>query len=159
MLAVSPEIVVLVPVPAVVVPPGVLVNIHVPDAGSPLKTALPVSRLHVGWVILPTVGEVGVDGLVLITTLPDADEIHPEELATVNVNVPDGMPVKGVLDPEPVVLVPPGVLVRVQVPEEGNPLNITLPVPTSQVGWVIVPTLGADGDAIIVTVKVAEVAH
>jgi hypothetical protein len=40
--------VVLAPVPEVVVPPGVLVNVHVPVAGNPLKTTLPVARLHVG---------------------------------------------------------------------------------------------------------------
>ena len=27
----------------------------------------------------------------------------------------------------------------------GKPFNITLPVPTAQVGWVIVPTVGEDG--------------
>ena len=39
-----------------------------------------------------------------------------------------------VLVPDPVVVVPPGVLVKVQVPVAGKPLNITLPVPTLQVG-------------------------
>jgi hypothetical protein len=44
----SPDIVVLVPVPEVVVPPGVLVKVHVPVAGSPLKIMLPVATVHVG---------------------------------------------------------------------------------------------------------------
>lgn len=47
--------VVLVPVP-VVVPPGVLVRVHVPDAGKSLRTTLPVGTIQVGWVIVPTVG-------------------------------------------------------------------------------------------------------
>jgi len=33
------------------------------------------------------------------------------------------------------------------VPEEGNPLNTTLPVATLQVGCVIAPTVGAVGAA------------
>ena len=41
-------IVVLVPVPVVVVPPGVRVNVHVPEEGKPLKTTLPVRIVHVG---------------------------------------------------------------------------------------------------------------
>jgi hypothetical protein len=52
-----------------------------------------------------------------------------------------------VLVPIPVVVTDPGVLVRVQVPVDGNPLNTTLPVATVQVGWVIVPTTGAVGVA------------
>ena len=38
--------------------------------------------------------------------------------------------------------IPPGLIV--QLPE-GNPLRITLPVAVAQVGWVIVPTEGAEG--------------
>ena len=44
------------------------------------------------------------------------------------------------------VVVPPGVLVNVQVPVAGKPLNTTLPVATEQVGWVIAPTVGAVGE-------------
>ena len=32
------------------------------------------------------------------------------------------------------------------MPEAGNPFNTTLPVANAQVGFVIVPTLGAVGD-------------
>jgi hypothetical protein len=39
-----------------------------------------------------------------------------------------------VLVPVPVVVLPPGDLVSVHVPDEGNPVNITPPVPTPQVG-------------------------
>ena len=48
--------------------------------------------------------------------------------------------------PFPDVVDPPGFLVRVQVPVFGNPFNTTLPVPTLQVGWVIVPIIGEAGD-------------
>ena len=67
----------------VIVPPGVLVNVHVPDAGKPLKSTLPVATMHVGCIIVPTVGAVGVTGCALITTLFEATEVHPEELVTV----------------------------------------------------------------------------
>ena len=73
----------LVPVPVVVVPPGDIVNVHVPVAGRPFKTTLPVVKTSVGWVIVPTIGAVGVAGWALITTLADAAEIHPEALVTV----------------------------------------------------------------------------
>ena len=43
----------------VVVPPGVLVNVHVPVAGKLLKITLPVGTAHVGWVMVPTAGVVG----------------------------------------------------------------------------------------------------
>ena len=43
----SPEIVVLVPVPEVVAPPGVLVTVHVPVSGKPLNTTLPVATVQV----------------------------------------------------------------------------------------------------------------
>ena len=49
--------------------------------------------------------------------------------------------------PEPVVVVPPGVRVSVHVPVAGNPDKTTLPVATLQVGWVMVPRIGADGVA------------
>lgn len=53
--------VVLVPVPVVVTPPGDLVKVHVPVDGNPLKTTLPVATVHVGWVIAPTTGGVGAE--------------------------------------------------------------------------------------------------
>ena len=65
--------------------PGDFVNVHVPVAGKPDKTTLPVARAQVGCVIVPTIGAVGVAGCVLITTLADAGEIHPEALVTVKV--------------------------------------------------------------------------
>jgi hypothetical protein len=75
----------LVPVPVVVVPPGVLVNVQVPVAGKPFNTTLPVATSHVGCVMVPTAGADGVDGLESITTSADAAEVHPAELVTVKV--------------------------------------------------------------------------
>ena len=48
-----------------VIPPGLIVQF--PD-GSPLNTTLPVAVLHVGGVIVPTVGIAGVGGCGGITT-------------------------------------------------------------------------------------------
>jgi len=42
------DIVVLVPVPEEVVPPGVLVMVHVPVDGKPFKITLPVAMRQVG---------------------------------------------------------------------------------------------------------------
>jgi hypothetical protein len=50
------------------------------------------------------------------------------------------------LDPDPVVVTRPGIRVIVQFPE-GKPLSTTVPVSVVQFGCVIVPTVGADGDA------------
>jgi hypothetical protein len=79
----SPDIVVLVPVPVVVTPPGVLVNVQVPDEGNPLNTTLPVETLHVGCVMVPIVGAFGVTGCELITTLAEETDTHVEALVTV----------------------------------------------------------------------------
>jgi hypothetical protein len=52
--------VVLVPVPVVVILPGVLVRVHVPEEGKPFNTTLPVATLQEGCVIMPTTGAVGI---------------------------------------------------------------------------------------------------
>jgi len=54
--------VVLTPVPLVVAPPGLLVRVQLPEAGSPFNTTLPVATLQLGWVIVPTAGMAGVRG-------------------------------------------------------------------------------------------------
>ena len=77
--------VVLVPVPGVVVPPGILVHVQVPVAGKPLNTTLPVGITHVGCVMPPATGAEGEPGAALMTTSPDAGEIHPVALVTVKV--------------------------------------------------------------------------
>ena len=40
-------------------------------------------------MIVPTVGAVGVDGCVLITTFADANEMHPEEFAAADLVIPN----------------------------------------------------------------------
>lgn len=57
--------------------------------------------------------------------------------------------------PVPVAVVPPGLRVKVHIPDEGKPLNSTLPVETVQVGWIIESIVGADGaPGATLTVKV-----
>ena len=84
----------------------------------------------------------GTPGVEMITSA-DAVEVHPKELVTVKVNTPAGRSVMVLLEPVPVVVTPPGERVIVQFPA-GNPLSTTLPVGTSNVGWVMVPTTGAE---------------
>lgn len=129
----SPDTVVVVPVPVVVVPPGFRVSVQVPEDGNPLIAALPVGTVHVGWVIAPITGAVGTGGCALITTLADDPEVHPDAFVTVKVYVPGTSPVTVVVVPVPVD-VPPGVLVNVHVPEEGKPFSTTIPVATVHVG-------------------------
>jgi hypothetical protein len=47
--------------PVVVIPPGFLVNVHVPD-GKPLNAAEPVATVQAGCVMVPTAGADGVAG-------------------------------------------------------------------------------------------------
>ena len=75
--------VVLVPDPVVVSPPGCRVRVQDPEEGNPLKNTLPVETLQLGWVMVPTTGAVGVGGCALITTLEEDVEVHPEKLVTV----------------------------------------------------------------------------
>jgi len=74
----SPVMVVLVPFPDVVVPPGDLVNVQVPCAGKLFKTTLPVDVAHVGWVIVPAVGAAGK---VFTVKLPELVPV-PEGVVT-----------------------------------------------------------------------------
>jgi hypothetical protein len=129
------------PVPDVVTVPGSRVNVHVPEAGKLVNCALPVDRMHVGGVMVPMAGAVGVVGWTGITTLADAGEVHPTALVTVKLYVPATRPEMFVEVPEPVI--PPGFIVH--VPLAGNPFKMTLPVDNVQVGGVIVPIVGAGG--------------
>ena len=56
------------------------------------------------------------------------------------------------LVPDPLVIIAPGLRVKLHVPEEGNPLRTTLPVPAAHVRLVIVPIVGGDGMASTVNV-------
>jgi hypothetical protein len=109
-----------------VVLPGVLVMVHVPDDGNPPKSMLLVARVQVGSVIVPTIGAEGVGGCEFITTLPEAEDMQPEAFVTVKVYIPAASPDTDVLVPVPVLVVPPGVLVNVHVPVAGNPFKTTL---------------------------------
>lgn len=91
------------------------------------------------------IGVAGVIGCVLIDTFRELIEVHPRSFATVKVYVPGVSQVTVVLIPIPLVTITPGVLIKVQVPVVGKPFRITFPVATEQVGWVIVPIVGAAG--------------
>jgi hypothetical protein len=117
--------------------PGLIVQF---PAGNPFNITLPVATVHVGCVIVPTVGAAGVTGCAFITTLADAGEVHPTALVTVNVRVPAARPDTVRLAPVPAIA--PGL--TVQFPA-GKPPNNTLPVAKAQVGCVIKSTVGADG--------------
>ena len=70
--------VVLEPVPAI--DPGLIVQL---PAGKPFNTTLPVVNAQVGCVMVPTVGAPGEPGAALMTTLPEAGEVHPAALVIV----------------------------------------------------------------------------
>ena len=78
--AVRSVIVVLIPVP-VTVPPGVLVNVQVPDAGKPLNSTLPVETVHDGCVEVPMTGAVGTEYNVT-NTAADGKLWQPDGLVT-----------------------------------------------------------------------------
>ena len=42
-------------------------------------------------------------------------------------------------------IIPPGVLVIVQIPVAGKPFKVTLPVSSFNSGWVMIPIVGAPG--------------
>ena len=78
---------------------------------------------------MPTKGAIGVAGCAFITTLAEANDVHPIALVTVNEYVFAVNPEIVVLTPDPVIA--PGFIVQFPV---GNPFKITLPVVTVQVG-------------------------
>ena len=129
----------LVPVP--VIAPGLIV--HVPVAGRPFNTTLPVVAIHdEGWVIVPIIGAVGATGDAFITTSADAFDIHPAGVVTLKLYVPGIRFEMFVLAPVPVI--DPGLIVH--VPDAGRPFNTTLPVVAEhEEGCVMVPTTGAVG--------------
>ena len=85
-------------------------------------------------MIDPIAGGDGVAGWELITTFAEAGDVHPIELVTVKVYVPEGIPEMITVVPLPEFVAPPGFRVTVQMPVDGNPLNVTVPVATEQVG-------------------------
>jgi len=98
--------------------------------------------------------------LSLINTLAEASDVYPDALVTVKVYVPGISPVMVVLVPVPVIVIPPGILVNVQVPVAGKLFKTTFPVATVDVGCIIVPTMGAvsmHGWVLIVTIVPGEI--
>lgn len=85
MPGIRPEIVVLVPVPVVVMLPGLLVKVQVPVAGRPVNITLPVETVYAGCVTVPIAGAAGVGGWTFITAFTDTADVHPEAFVTVNV--------------------------------------------------------------------------
>ena len=77
--------------------------------------------------------------------------MHPFELVTVNVYEPAARPVTVTVAVEPEIF--PGL--TVQLPA-GRPPRTTLPVDRVQVGWVMVPTVGAEGRGLTVTAVTAD---
>ena len=75
---------VLLPVPVVVAPPGYLVRVQLPEDGSPLNTTLPVATLHVGWVIDPVLGAPGVTGCEFMLTEAVGPDVQPSLFLTVH---------------------------------------------------------------------------
>jgi len=74
--------VVVEPVPAI--DPGLIT--HVPVAGRPLRTTLPVGEAHVeGCVIVPAIGAKGPAGTSFITISVEGSDIHPASLVTLKV--------------------------------------------------------------------------
>jgi len=70
---------VLVPVP--VIAPGL--TVHVPVAGRPFSTTLPIAAVQDdGWIIVPITGAAGVPGGDIIITSVDGRDIHPAALVT-----------------------------------------------------------------------------
>jgi hypothetical protein len=134
---VIPEIIVLVPVPEFVNPPGVRVIVQVPVAGKPLKVTLPVATEQVGWVGTPTIGAERVEGCGGIITSSDHDKAtHPAPLVTKKLYVPGRSPEMVVLTVVPIVITLPGFRLSIHVPGVGKPLSTTLPVGEIQVGYV-----------------------
>jgi hypothetical protein len=82
--AAKPAIVVLIPVPVVVTPSGLRVKVHVPVLGKPFNATLPVRTVHVGCVIVPTKGVLGVvPPVLLITRFGVGAEVQPTAFVTV----------------------------------------------------------------------------
>jgi hypothetical protein len=150
------------PEPEEVAPPGLLVIVHGPPAGSPVNGTLPKAFVQVGCKAGPTTGAVGVIGCALITMFSDTGDVQSEAFVTMKLYVPGGSP--GIVVPAPVPerVILPGFPVSVHVPVGGKPFNTILPVSTVQVGWVTGPAIGAagvDGCSFICTSPEAGEAH
>jgi len=59
--------------------------VQFPDAGSPVKTTLPVLVWQSGWVTLPGIGWVGREGGFWMRMAEEGEEVHPALFVTVKV--------------------------------------------------------------------------
>ena len=75
----------VIPVPELVIPPGFLVRVQVPEAGNPFSTTDPVASTQVGCVIVPMTGAPGIPVTGLIRILKEGGEIQPAAFVTVKV--------------------------------------------------------------------------
>ena len=78
--------VVVVPFPGVLMPPGLLVITQSPDAGSPLNGTLPVEVRHPGWIMIPIIGAEG-NGFNVIASVRAV--LVPQALVAVTDSVPE----------------------------------------------------------------------
>ena len=86
MSATNPLKVVVNPVPVAVNPPGVVVTVHIPDAGNPDKATLPVAKAQVGCVNAPIIGAVGVSGCaIIVAAVVETADVQPVALVTLKV--------------------------------------------------------------------------
>ena len=95
----------------------------------------------------------------MITTGPDAAEIHVAALATVKVYVAAGRSVTVVVAVVPLVTTLSGRRVNVQVPVAGRPFSTTVPFVPVQVTRVTRPIEGGAGIAFTASVYVATAAE
>lgn len=70
------------PDPGIVAPLCDIVTIHDPDDGSPLSAMLPPGSAHVGCVIVPITGAVGMGGRAFITNRELGADIQSSLLVT-----------------------------------------------------------------------------
>ena len=133
------------PVPVKIEPSSVLVNVQFPVAGSLLIVRPPVETEHVGWIRLPTNGDRGAAGELVIEKPAEAGEVHPLEFVTLKLYEPGERSFKTIPAPLLSTAIVPDVLTNVQLPVAGKSKIAMLPVPTKQVGWLTIEPVGAGG--------------
>ena len=103
------------------------------------------------WPVLPTHTKLsppktGSAGIPFISTVSDGLDTQRLLFVMVKVKLLDGGRLVTVkLFPVPLYVIPPGILVNVQLPDDGNSLISTLPDWTIHVGWVVMPITGVSG--------------
>lgn len=76
-----------VPVPLVIMSPGLRINVHVPAEGNPLSTTLPVGTAQVRLVIVPIAGGVGMEFTVRVYVPTPETQGAPKGLLVVTVMI------------------------------------------------------------------------